>query len=93
MAKKGAGFEFAKECFAGYGVDVDDAVRAALAIPVSVHCWQGDDVTGFEKASGGADGGIAVTVPAEVTHGARIDVALHRLQIADDLQRTDLGRA
>lgn len=61
MAKKDTGFEFAKECFAGYGVDVDDAVRAALAIPVSVHCWQGDDVTGFEKASGGADGGIAVT--------------------------------
>ena len=54
-------FEAAAGIFAQYGVDVNKAMDAAAAIPVSVHCWQGDDVTGFEKGAGGADGGIAVT--------------------------------
>ncbi len=61
MVKKTTGWEFAKEIFGGYGIDAQGAIEEALAIPVSLHCWQGDDVGGFEKAAGGADGGIAVT--------------------------------
>lgn len=61
MAKSNKGYEYAKDAFAKLGVDVEKAVAEALAIPVSLHCWQGDDVGGFEKAAGGADGGIAVT--------------------------------
>ena len=61
MAKKNKGIDYAKDVFAKLGVDVEKAVAETLAIPVSLHCWQGDDVGGFEKAAGGADGGIAVT--------------------------------
>ncbi|MGI5868792.1 MAG: L-rhamnose isomerase [Kiritimatiellia bacterium] len=62
MAKKmNKGMDYAKDVFGNLGVDVEKAVAEALAIPVSVHCWQGDDVGGFEKGAGGADGGIAVT--------------------------------
>ncbi len=55
-------FEAAKARFAEIGIDVEAAMKAAADIPVSLHCWQGDDVGGFENAvAGGVDGGLAVT--------------------------------
>jgi L-rhamnose isomerase len=54
-------YNLAAEQFAEYGVDAAKAIKLACSIPVSIHCWQGDDVVGFEKAAGGADGGLAVT--------------------------------
>ena len=55
-------YEAAKEVYAGYGVDVDRAVKRLKELNLSIHCWQGDDVAGFETpdaALGG--GGIQVT--------------------------------
>ena len=54
------GFEYAQETYAALGVDVLAAMDKADAIPVSMHCWQGDDVTGFD-GSDSLTGGIAVT--------------------------------
>lgn len=54
------GYEYAKEAYAAIGVDVDAAMQRADAIPVSMHCWQGDDVIGFD-GSGSLDGGIQTT--------------------------------
>ena len=54
-------YKIAKDLYAGIGVDTDLALRALGEIPVSMHCWQGDDVVGFEKNSSGADGGILST--------------------------------
>ena len=54
------GFDYAKEVYAALGVDVEQAMQKAHAIPVSMHCWQGDDVTGFDGADS-LTGGIAVT--------------------------------
>ena len=52
----------AKELYAEYGVDADRALRALEDIPLSIHCWQGDDVGGFEKGPGSlTDGGLQVT--------------------------------
>ncbi len=53
-------FEEAKKVYSGLGVDVDAAFRRLDEIAVSLHCWQGDDVAGFES-TGALDGGIAVT--------------------------------
>ena len=53
-------FETAKNFYADLGVDVEAAFARLDQIPVSIHCWQGDDVNGFEN-SGDLDGGIAVT--------------------------------
>ena len=50
----------AEKIYKALGVDVDAAFRRVADIPVSIHCWQGDDVKGFEN-SGSLDGGIAVT--------------------------------
>ena len=53
-------FESAKQFYADLGVDVEAAFERLNNIPVSMHCWQGDDVAGFENA-GSLDGGLAVT--------------------------------
>ena len=55
------GYEYAKEYFARYGVDVDKAIEIADKTPLSIHCWQGDDVNGFEKKEGALSGGIQAT--------------------------------
>lgn len=50
----------AKEAFAAIGVDTDAALETLKTVPVSMHCWQGDDVTGFDH-DGPLTGGIQTT--------------------------------
>ena len=54
-------YDSARAQFADWGIDAEAAIAAVLAVPISVHCWQGDDVGGFEKKSGSAGGGIQAT--------------------------------
>ena len=61
MKKTEKNFKSACECYAAFGVDVEKALDALEEIPISLHCWQGDDVNGFEKHAGGASGGILAT--------------------------------
>lgn len=53
-------YEEAKKMYAVYGVDTEEALRRLKEIPVSVHCWQGDDVLGFD-GSDSLSGGIQTT--------------------------------
>ena len=53
-------YEEAKKMYAAYGVDTEEALRRLKEIPVSVHCWQGDDVLGFD-GSDSLSGGIQTT--------------------------------
>ncbi|MCI9360530.1 MAG: L-rhamnose isomerase [Hungatella sp.] len=53
-------YEVAREAYKGMGVDTDAALEALKKIPVSMHCWQGDDVVGFDGA-GALSGGIQTT--------------------------------
>ena len=54
-------FENAKEVYASYGVDVNKVLDKFDTIPISIPCWQGDDIIGFESAGAGASGGLMVT--------------------------------
>lgn len=54
-------YQIASERYAHVGVDTESALRQLASIPISIHCWQGDDVGGFEKLGTGLTGGIAVT--------------------------------
>lgn len=54
-------FRLARERYAAIGVDVDHALKTLATIPISLHCWQGDDVGGFENAGDELGGGLAVT--------------------------------
>ena len=40
-------YELAKEAYAEIGVDTDAAIEKVKAVPVSMNCWQGDDIAGF----------------------------------------------
>ena len=53
-------FEETKKIYASYGVDVEKALETVKNIPVAVHCWQGDDVRGFD-GTGSLSGGIQTT--------------------------------
>ena len=55
------GYDYAKEIYGQYGVDIDAAMEKAAKLPVSMHCWQADDVIGCEGAEGGATDGLATT--------------------------------
>ena len=54
-------FTLARERYAPLGVDVERALQALAKIPVSLHCWQGDDVGGFEMGGGALGGGLVAT--------------------------------
>ncbi len=54
-------YEEAKSRYARLGVDVEKAMEELALIPISIHCWQGDDVTGFENENGCLSGGIQAT--------------------------------
>lgn len=54
-------YELGREIFAEYGIDVELAQKKLLDIPLSIHCWQGDDLGGFEPSGGVLGGGLAAT--------------------------------
>ena len=55
-------YAYARERYASLGVDTEKALETLSTIPVSLHCWQGDDVHGFEiSESAGASNGILST--------------------------------
>ena len=54
-------YAIARERYAGQGIDTDRAMESLQAISLSLHCWQTDDVTGFEKLLGALSGGIQAT--------------------------------
>lgn len=54
-------YAWAKEEYAKYGVNVDDVLKRLADVKISMHCWQGDDVTGFMNPDQELTGGISVT--------------------------------
>ena len=62
QVNNGVAYNDARERFAELGVDTEAAIAASMSLPLSLHCWQGDDVGGFERAGATLDGGgIQVT--------------------------------
>ena len=60
MSKIEEAFAIAKEHYLQAGIDVDKAMEVVSRIAISMHCWQGDDIAGFETTEGN-DGGIFTT--------------------------------
>ncbi|HEV3416960.1 MAG TPA: L-rhamnose isomerase, partial [Pirellulales bacterium] len=76
-------YKLARQTYADLGVDVDAALDALRDVPISLHCWQGDDVGGFESDRGLTGGGIQATgnYPGRARNAdelrADLDQALH----------------
>jgi L-rhamnose isomerase len=60
-ARIDSAYAAAKDRYAEAGVDTDAALARLAGVPISLHCWQGDDVEGFEKFGTGLGGGLAAT--------------------------------
>jgi len=54
-------YQLARHQYQTAGVDTEQALRKLAAIPISLHCWQGDDVDGFENVSSSLGGGLVAT--------------------------------
>ncbi|MEH7253820.1 L-rhamnose isomerase [Neobacillus niacini] len=54
-------YQFAKQAYAKWGIDVEEVLETLKKVPISIHCWQGDDVAGFEVNQNELSGGIDVT--------------------------------
>ncbi|MBQ8046765.1 MAG: L-rhamnose isomerase [Prevotella sp.] len=53
-------YALAKERYAEFGIDTDKAIKTLESVPISLHCWQADDVIGFERGEA-LSGGIQTT--------------------------------
>jgi len=54
-------YQHAKDVYASFGVDTETAIHRLSQIKLSMHCWQGDDVAGFENTDHTLSGGLAAT--------------------------------
>src|SRR5262245_57166707 len=94
-AKKiAAAYKLAREAYAAYGVDTDAAIKRALSLPISLHCWQADDVRGLETPKDGlAGGGIMATggYPGRARNGDEMRADLDQvLKLLPGKQRLNL---
>ena len=84
----------ARERYAEYGVDTDDAIAQALAQPISLHCWQADDVAGFETKPEGLDGGGIMATgnyPGRARNGAEARADLEKsMSLIPGAQRVNI---
>jgi L-rhamnose isomerase len=74
-------FELARAAYRDIGVDVDKRLKVLATVPVSIQCWQGDDVAGFERdASAVSSGGIQSTgnYPGRARNGAELRADLDK---------------
>jgi len=54
-------YELAKKAYEKWGINVDEVIKKLRNVPISIHCWQGDDIGGFEVNQKELSGGISVT--------------------------------
>ena len=84
-------YELAREKYAELGVDTEAALRKLATFPISLHCWQGDDVGGFEKPGAILSGG-GIQATGNYPGKARTIDEL-RSDIEATLRMVQIGRA
>ncbi len=86
-------YDIAKEQYAAIGVDTDAAIAKMKDVNISLHCWQTDDVGGFETADSDLSGGIQATgnYPGKATTIAEVKADLEKvLSLLPGTQRLNL---
>lgn len=73
-------YQTAKTYYEKWGVDVEQALTTLKSIPISIHCWQGDDISGFEVNKSELSGGIDVTgnYPGKARNGDELRADLEK---------------
>jgi L-rhamnose isomerase len=84
----------ARRVYGALGIDTETALQRALAVPISLHCWQGDDVAGFEAKTGAVDaGGLLATgnYPGRARNGDELRQDLAQvISLLPGVQRVNL---
>ncbi len=92
--KISAAYRLARSAYAAVGVDTEAAIKRATSIPISLHCWQADDVRGLETPRDGLDsGGIMATggYPGRARNGDEMRADLDQvLRLLPGRQRLNL---
>ncbi len=86
-------YELARERYAAIGVDTESAIQKVLSVPISLHCWQGDDIRGFEVQDSTSGGGILATgnFPGRARNGDELREDLDQvLQLLPGTHRLNL---
>ena len=65
-------YESAKKTYASFNVDTDKVLKNFKEIPISLHCWQGDDVTGFEKTDAVSQNLVTGNYPGKARNAAEL---------------------
>ena len=93
MIKTDETYRIAQERYQEFGIDTDFVLKELDAIPISIHCWQGDDVLGFESGESSLTGGIQTTGNylgrARNAHELRSDLE-HALSLIPGTKRANL---
>lgn len=73
-------FDYAKKYYEKWGIDVHQAMETLKSIQISIHCWQGDDISGFEVNKSELSGGIDVTgnYPGKARNGDELRADLEK---------------
>lgn len=86
-------YQRAKELYQKFGVDADQALKTLADFQVSMHCWQGDDVSGLEADSGDLTGGIMATgnYPGKACNGEELRADIDKaMSLIPGRQRVNL---
>lgn len=97
-------YEYAKELYADFGVDADKAVKEFSEIKISLHCWQGDDIKGFEAKTVKSENVVTGNYPyaarnaselrADIEKVFSLSPSSHKLNLHSVYaENTDKGRA
>jgi len=72
-------YELAKERYAAFGVDVDEALKKFSEIKISLHCWQGDDIRGFEEKTTKSENVVTGNYPYAARNAAELRADIEKV--------------
>lgn len=72
-------YELAKERYAAFGVNVDDALKKFSEVKISLHCWQGDDIRGFEEKTTKSENVVTGNYPYAARNAAELRADIEKV--------------
>lgn len=72
-------YELAKERYAAFGVNVDEALKKFSEIKISLHCWQGDDIRGFEEKTTKSENVVTGNYPYAARNAAELRADIEKV--------------
>lgn len=72
-------YELAKERYAAFGVNVDEALKKFSEVKISLHCWQGDDIRGFEEKTTKSENVVTGNYPYAARNAAELRADIEKV--------------